>query len=302
MAGKLSNEVVPMKSRRLDEKRGAPETVNRDYVLDRKRALEKKMISCLSDVKVSDTLKEQNHIYCMSTAMYELYKSETIGFYQSRVDDDRHNFKVKVTHITDSSNAHVETQIKVHQKTSRGCGHVKFTVNLYHTTNRVMVNGKNTDLFLKDHELIVKSILRKEEVESLDRKIFAAVKSELNQINCEARSVPCPPKGSKKSVNGSIGYNESTGSNGHQAEMQIVNLTELVDEDSVAEALDHCPWCKERVGDGICCDQCLQWYHFDCENLSEPEFDNIQSDQPFFVKAVNLKTVPYYRSHLYREI
>ena len=87
-----------------------------------------------------------------------------------------------MTNITDSSNAHVETQIKVHQKTSRGCGHVKFTVNLYHITNRVMVNGKNTDLFLKDHELIVKSILRKEEVESLDRKIFAAVKSELNQI------------------------------------------------------------------------------------------------------------------------
>ena len=289
MAEKLSNEVVPRKSRRLDEKRGAPEIVNRDYVLDRKRALEKKMISCLSDVKVSYTLKEQNHIYCMSTAMYELYKSETIGYYQSRVDDDRHKFKVKVTNITDSSNAHVETQIKVHQKTSRGCGHVKFTVNLYHTTNRVMVNGKNTDLFLKDHELIVKSILRKEEVESLDRKIFAAVKSELNQINCESRSVPCPSKGSKKTVNGSIGYNESIKSNGHQAEMQIVNLTESADEDSVAEALDYCPWCKERVGDGICCDQCLQWYHFNCENLSEPDFDNIQSDQPFFCKSCQLE-------------
>ena len=147
--------------------------MNRDYVLDMKRALEKKMISCLSDVKVSYTLKEQNHIYCISTEMFELYKSETIGFYQSRVDDDRHNFKVKVTNITDSSNTHVETQlIKVHQKTSRVCCHVKFTVNLYHTTNRVMVNGTNTDLFLKDHELIVKSILWKEEVESLDRKIF----------------------------------------------------------------------------------------------------------------------------------
>ena len=34
------------------------------------------MISCLFDVKVSYTLKEQSHIYFMSTAMYELYKSE----------------------------------------------------------------------------------------------------------------------------------------------------------------------------------------------------------------------------------
>ena len=97
----------------------------------------------------------------------------------------------------------------------------------------------------------------------------------------EASSAPL--KGSKKSVNGSIGYNESTGSNGHQAEMQVVNLTES------AEALDYCPWCKERVGEGICCDQCLQWYHFNCENLSEPEFDNIQSDQPFYCKSCQLE-------------
>ena len=46
---------------------------------------------------------------------------------------------------------------------------MKITLNLYHTTNRVLVDGKNTDLFLKDHELTVKSILRKEEVELLDR-------------------------------------------------------------------------------------------------------------------------------------
>ena len=35
-----------------------------------------------------------------------------------------------------------------------------------------MVNEKNTDLFLKDHELIVKSILWKEQVESLDRNFL----------------------------------------------------------------------------------------------------------------------------------
>ena len=44
-----------------------PEIVNRDYVLERKRALEKKIISCMSDVKVAYTLKEQKHIYSMST-------------------------------------------------------------------------------------------------------------------------------------------------------------------------------------------------------------------------------------------
>ena len=68
-----------------------------------------------------------------------------------------------------------------------------------------------------------------------------------------------------------------------------MNLAESADEDSFAEGLDYCPWCKERVGDGICCDQCHQWYHFDCENRSEPEFDNIQSDQPFYCKSCQLE-------------
>ena len=90
-------------------------------------------------------------------------------------------------------------------------------------------------------------------------------------------------------MTGSIGNTQSS-SNGHSAELQIVSLAGSADDDSVAaEVLDYCPWCKERVGDGICCGQCFQWYHLNSENLNEREFDNIQSDQTFFCKNCQLE-------------
>ena len=36
----------------------------------------KKMLSCMNDTKIEYIPKDNNHIYTMSTAMYELYKLE----------------------------------------------------------------------------------------------------------------------------------------------------------------------------------------------------------------------------------
>lgn len=110
--------------------------------LIKKRALEKKLMSCLKDVKIDYTPKDNNYIYTMSTAMYVLYKTELMNFYENRAADDGHTLKIKFVNITDKTNACVKTQIHVHQK----------TLNLYHTASRIMANGKNTDLFLKDHD------------------------------------------------------------------------------------------------------------------------------------------------------
>ena len=89
-------------------------------------------------------------------------------------------------------------------------------------------------------------------------------------------------------MTGFIGNIQSS-SNGHSAELQIVSLAGSADDDSDAEVLEYCPWCKERVGDEICCDQCIQWYHLNSENLNEAECDDIQSDQPFFCKNCQLE-------------
>ena len=47
---------------------------------------------------------------------------------------------------------------------------------------------------------------------------------------------------------------------------------EMVEEGSIADALDYRPWFKERVGDlqgEICCENCFQWFHFTCEGTAK---------------------------------
>ena len=177
-------EVATRKSGRLDRKRSGE--MSRDYVLDKKRALGKKLMSCLKDVKIDYTPEDNNHIYTIFTAMYELYKAEIINFYENRAAYDGHNMKIKLFfYITDKANACVETQIKVHQKTQRGCGQLKFTLNLYHTTSRIMANGKNTDLFLKDHGEVVTHIMNMKEVKALDKKYIQQLKR-----SCKRSHVP----------------------------------------------------------------------------------------------------------------
>ena len=62
--------------------------------------------------------------------------------------------------------------------------------------------------------------------------------------------------------------------------------------ESFANALDYCPWCKEKVGDpqgGICCESCLQWLHFSCEGIVEADYENVESDQPYECRSCQLE-------------
>ena len=51
--------------------------------------------------------------------------------------------------------------MKIHRKTQRGMGKLKFCMNMYHTKNKIMVNGPDSSLFNKNHDQIVKVILEK---------------------------------------------------------------------------------------------------------------------------------------------
>ena len=73
-------------------------------------------MSCLNDVMVEYTPKDKNHIYTMSTAMYELYKTEILNFYENRSATDEHNLKIKISNAFDKTNACVETQINFHKR------------------------------------------------------------------------------------------------------------------------------------------------------------------------------------------
>ena len=53
----------------------------KDNSLNKERALKKKAEDCLGDSCISYANKNGNHIFKFTTAMYELYKEETLNFY-----------------------------------------------------------------------------------------------------------------------------------------------------------------------------------------------------------------------------
>ena len=79
----------------------------KDYSLNEEKALKKKAENCLGDFCISYANKGGNHIFEFSTAMYEIYKRETINFYEdvsSRSKSDIVTFEQSVTNlVTDTT-------------------------------------------------------------------------------------------------------------------------------------------------------------------------------------------------------
>ena len=74
--------------------------------------------------------------------------------------------------IFDKSGAKVESQIKILKSQDND---LKYTINLYHTHSKVMVNGAEADGFNVEHAEISKRILSSEDVNKFDRKFFDVI-------------------------------------------------------------------------------------------------------------------------------
>ena len=207
----------------------------------------------------------------MSAGMYELYRSEVVRFYDCI--PEKSNLKAVFNNICDAENSVVETHIKVHQKTQRGCGHLKFTLNLHHTASRMMANGKHIEIFLADHKKIVENIMCLDAVESLDKMLQEAVKSQLDSMT---------------HISHSTISQSSHANNLSKTKKSPPSLTSTTredtqrDDDSIAGSLDYCPSCKEMVEEGLACDLCGSWYYYTCENLTETDVLIIETQQEYY--------------------
>ncbi|MES9904844.1 MAG: hypothetical protein ABW168_19485 [Sedimenticola sp.] len=179
-------------------------------------------------------------------------------FYELQEKDCTSLSKCEITHIHDRQNALVETQVKVHQKTQRGCGREKYTLNLYHTTSRVMANGKNAGAFSADHKRMVQSILNNPELDSYDKQLHAEISSQLRNMGIQS-----PKKSKSKQAIHAIEQRKTD----DMRQLLRTSGTEL----------DNCPHCEEYVENGVACDRCSSWYHYGCEGLDPEEVSDTQS-------------------------
>lgn len=120
----------------------------RDYTLNMSKAMKKKVTACNVEYKVRASNRGGNQIFEFSAAMYELYRNSLTQHFETLQSHESTNMKIEYRDIIDKSNSCVESVVKVYNKDNSS---LKYTINLYHTKSKVMVNGRKAGLFNVEH-------------------------------------------------------------------------------------------------------------------------------------------------------
>ena len=262
----------------------------RNYVLNVERALKKKAIVCQADVKISHEEKEgNNHVFEMSAGIFEIYKLCALRFFDACNQNTRLRSSYNIRHIKDQTGSVVETQVRVYQRTKPPSKNLKYTMNFYHTTCRILVNGKKATQYLTDHKEVVKSVLSYPQLSTLDSDLLTLIHEKLNQMSNSRRkrlpvcsagkdngaeeqlaqvSMDCPVQTpSQRCLEREMAVSLREDVNAH------VSCVDGMGDVSADEADWACVHCSEATeGDCIECSKCHEWMHWSCEKLTESKF------------------------------
>ena len=215
---------------------------SRDYTLNIKRALEKKAIRCLNDVCIKHEIKSDNHVFEMSSAIYEVYKANTLHYFENICGHSR----VNVKHVTDRHGNIVETQVKTYTKdNSKYPEQLKYCINMYHTKGRLLVNGRDVKDFVRDHKEIVRGVLSYKGLNGLDKLLYDRIQGELAKIEALEKR-----KGSKPPLQPNPTWTASTGSSQMCLDRNEHSGDTLCDEKSNTEDESaQCLHCDANMGE-----------------------------------------------------
>ena len=234
----------------------------RDYSLNYDKALRKKAKACQAEYLVSSEVKCDNYIFSFSAAMYELYR-ENLARYFSMLNDDSSDIKVTFKDISDKTGMVTESLLKVFQKIPNSKDELKYTINMYHTKSRVMVNGNQAIQFNDEHSKITDYILDSEKVSDLDKEMYRCIEECLKALKVDMSQSDVNQKPKKATVKKNLCEKTKTCisiSNQNEPELNAGN-----EDDAL------CPSCDLIVNDGINCEKCDAWYHYDCENINDSD-------------------------------
>ena len=177
------------------------------------------------------------------------------------------------------------TSIKVYNQLRDGSQGkpLKFVVNLYHTSSKIVVNGNRVDLFVSDfyRDICTNLSTHCEDLSIVNRGI-------LQTIDC-IDSQPISPSGKSNISNSSRistlasieDQNTSTCSTPMDHTLSVLppdNVNKLNEQISI-EITYICPICNLTSGnDTIECGNCLEWIHFTCSNIPDM---NTMDDKDF---------------------
>ena len=257
----------------------------RQYTLDRDKALDKKLQKCDAQHIIFEMKSGKNFVMRLSTSAYELAKTQIKDILQS--PDLIGQFGIQAQIGKDSANANTDTCLKVYNRKQNGAvGNIpKFTINFYHTTNTITVNGSKVDVFINN----------------IFDKLCESIKSKHPQLDI-ANATIASQINSLRTISTSYTVQSAIESTPDENELVLKSLKyqmndndnpdQMNTDNSVIEELAFCPYCDQEVTvQGIFCVECESWLHYECVNLNPETVSNAFKDTEYVCNQCNEDTL-----------
>ena len=208
----------------------------------------------------------KNFVIEFSTGAYELIKEKILQLIKS--PEFNLSFVVVEQHGVELSNLNIDSCYKIfNRKANNQPGNLlKFTMNLYHTTNKMTVNGGRVDIFIND----------------IFDKICAEIQNHYTELKICNKTIHSQLSIIKDSLSNIIQKdlkrNQMEALKTTEDQLSTVDLNTSGLQLAESEDGEICPNCEQTVQtEGIACDSCNNWFHYKCVGLTEDHINSFSS-------------------------
>ena len=242
-----------------------------NYALNKKKAISKKLEAAQRAYDVTIEDKSGTLVLAFSAAAYEVFKHKLVCFYQS-LEGYVVIPIVKHSIPTDNSTTVVEESYSVCDKLTKS---QKFRINLFHTTCKVDVNGKQYDEFIRRHLPAVLEML--------------ASTTNLQLVNDKLRDL-CERYLNKCQTSNTHTQGKQTSLAICDAKHQDGDHSAVPTTQAITQEDYKCRVCRRNSQSrAIQCDQCRIWVHYRCEKLTDTEINKLESTcTPYYCRKCQI--------------
>ena len=277
--------------------------ITNSYVLNKVQALKKKLQQCDLEHLSYEMKPNRNFVMKFSPAAYELAKLVVVEHLYSEAIAKQYFIESSINE--DECKYQVGSLFRVYNRKRNGTkgNYHKFTINFYHTTSSVLVNGNKVDNFERElFDPICRQIQGAcKKLNIMNVKISEAISTSLeDHINVVShkniKEIDNNPQ-----IDNSIIYSQDNDSHsGSETSQKVIELSppvngkvsEPVDSSQKVNYMYNCPACDQVAdSDTIECEECNEWFHFDCTGGEQSKVNDIPEDVPFICIFCNDRTL-----------
>jgi hypothetical protein len=281
-------------------------TIRENYTLNRQRAVTQKVADAERDPIVIDHTGG-GIVIKFNTGTYECIKRAVLAHYATLHYALAEQGKAVISHRVDGGDSSIDITIKVYRDKIADDQKL-YTVNMYNTTNKALVNGKDTHRFISIMDKVA---------QHLDYKLVNNINKTLQNLCIEQPAEPrrgarqrnpsrknmqdsntLPQKGlpqtkcktkSIKSIKAAHAVRTPGQHNPTQSLRTTTETTMQINngpsEDNDEET-NQCPYCNKNVRTlAALCDICLCWVHYNCDHLNPIVITALENGAPYTCKA-----------------